>query len=349
MDYGKNALPIAWVRNNIWSQMDKGNKLQKVLLASPRGFCAGVVRAIDIVNLALEKYGQPLFVRREIVHNKYVVNELHNKGTIFVDELDEVPSGGRVIFSAHGVSPAVRAIAKARSLKVIDATCPLVTKVHNEAIRYARGDYTIILIGHADHDEVIGTTGEAPNAIMVVGSMGDVDRLEVADPGRVAYLTQTTLSLNDTCHIIERLRHKYPLIRGPVSADICYATQNRQSAVLELANKAKVILVVGSANSSNSRRLVEVAKSACVRAYLIDDITDIQLSWFTDIRIVGLTAGASAPEELVERVIHYLSDVGYPHIETIGSIVEDVEFALPPELSNESARSAIIQNQWDRL
>ncbi len=305
----------------------------KVLLASPRGFCAGVVRAIDIVNLALEKYGQPLYVRREIVHNKSVVNELHQKGTIFVEDLDEVPEGGRVIFSAHGVSPEVRASASARNLKVIDATCPLVTKVHNEATRYARDGYTIILIGHEDHDEVVGTTGEAPAAIKVLGSVDEVDHLEVLDPARVAYLTQTTLSLNDTKEIIERLRRRYPLIKGPASEDICYATQNRQGAVLELAAKAEIILVVGSSNSSNSCRLVEVAQSAGVPAYLIDGIEDIQKSWLTGIRVVGLTAGASAPEDLVERVIHYLNDVGYPEVETVGSVVEDVEFALPAELT----------------
>lgn len=303
------------------------------MLASPRGFCAGVVRAIDIVNLALETYGQPLYVRREIVHNKYVVNELHQKGTIFVDELDEVPSGGRVIFSAHGVSPEVRAAAKARNLKVIDATCPLVTKVHHEAIRYAREGYTIILIGHEDHDEVIGTTGEAPTAIKVLCSAEEVDRVEVPDPGRVAYLTQTTLSLNDTKEIIARLRQRFPLIKAPASEDICYATQNRQSAVLELARQAEVILVVGSSNSSNSCRLVEVAQTTGVPAYLIDDIEDIETSWLAEVRVVGLTAGASAPEGLVERVLHYLSNVGYPDVETVGDIVEDVEFALPPELT----------------
>jgi 4-hydroxy-3-methylbut-2-en-1-yl diphosphate reductase len=318
----------------------KGQPTPKVLLAFPRGFCAGVVRAIDIVNLALEKYGQPLYVRREIVHNKYVVNELRRKGIIFVDEIDKAPAGSRVIFSAHGVSPAVRGVAKFRDLKVIDATCPLVTKVHNEAIRYARGGYSIVLIGHADHDEVIGTTGEAADSITVVGSIGDVEKLEVPDPAKVAYLTQTTLSLNDTRQIIEKLRQKFPLIRRPVSADICYATQNRQSAVLELAKHAKIILVVGSANSSNSQRLVEVAQSAGIKAYLIDDIMDIKLHWLEGIEAVGLTAGASAPQELVERVLHYLNSVGYPNVETIGGIVEDVEFALPPELSPPSSPSS---------
>ncbi len=304
----------------------------KVLLASPRGFCAGVVRAIDIVNLALDRFGLPLYVRREIVHNKYVVNELRQKGTIFIDELDEVPPGNRVIFSAHGVSPDVRAAATERQLKIIDATCPLVTKVHMEAIKYAREGYTILLIGHEDHDEVIGTLGEAPNSIRVLGTAEEVDKLEVPDPDKVAYLTQTTLSLDDTRQIIEKLRQRFPNIHGPSSEDICYATQNRQSAVLELSRRAEIILVVGSSNSSNSRRLVEVAQSQGIPAYLIDDIENIRPEWLDGIQIVGLTAGASAPESLVERVLGYLSDVGFPEVETVGSIREDVEFALPAEL-----------------
>jgi len=308
-----------------------------VLLAWPRGFCAGVVRAIDIVKLALQKYGQPLYVRREIVHNKYVVSELRHRGTIFVDGLDEVPIGGRVIFSAHGVSPEVRAVAEERQLQVIDATCPLVTKVHNEAIRYAREGYTIILIGHQDHDEVIGTTGEAPREIIVLDTEDSVDAIHVPDPTKVAYLTQTTLSLNDTRAVIARLRERFPLIKGPASEDICYATQNRQSAVLELAAKAEIILVVGSANSSNSCRLVEVAESTGVPAYLIDDIEDIRPEWLEGIRLVGLTAGASAPESLVERVLHYLEELGFPNVKTVGNIVEDVEFALPNELREQAS------------
>jgi 4-hydroxy-3-methylbut-2-enyl diphosphate reductase len=318
--------------------MNKGNTMQgKVLLASARGFCAGVVRAIDIVNLALERYGLPLYVRREIVHNKYVVSELKQKGIVFVDELDEVPAGSRVIFSAHGVSPEVRAAATQRRLKVIDATCPLVTKVHMEAIKYAREGYTIVLIGHEDHDEVIGTLGEAPEAIRVLCSAEEVESLEVPEPDKVAYLTQTTLSLDDTKHIIERLRHRFPNIHGPSSEDICYATQNRQAAVLELAKRTEIILVVGSANSSNSCRLVEVAQSQGVPAYLIDDIESIRPEWLVGIRIVGLTAGASAPEGLVEKVLHYLSRVGYPEVETVGSIREDVEFALTAELRPDPA------------
>jgi 4-hydroxy-3-methylbut-2-en-1-yl diphosphate reductase len=306
---------------------------QKVVLASPRGFCAGVVRAIDIVNLALEVYGQPIYVRREIVHNKFVVNELCQKGITFVNELNEVPPGGRVIFSAHGVAPEIRSEAKARRLKVIDATCPLVTKVHREAIKYARQGYTIVLIGHSDHDEVIGTLGEAPEAITVLDHEEDIKRLVVPDPTRVVYLTQTTLSLNDTRHIVDKLRQKFPLIIEPESEDICYATQNRQSAVLELAERAELILVVGSANSSNSRRLVEVAQSEGVPAYLIDNIEDIKNEWLSGVQDIGLTAGASAPEGLVERVVHYLNQLGYPCIESTGGIVEHVEFSLPPELA----------------
>ena len=306
---------------------------KKIVLASPRGFCAGVVRAIDIVNLALEVYGQPIYVRREIVHNKFVVNELRRKGIIFVNELEEVPIGGRVIFSAHGVAPEISAAAITRRLKVIDATCPLVTKVHREAIKYAGMGYTIVLIGHSDHDEVIGTLGEAPGSIMVLDPEDEIKALEVPDPKKVVYLTQTTLSLNDTRAIVDRLRQRFPLITSPASEDICYATQNRQSAVLDLARKAELILVVGSANSSNSCRLVEVAQGAGTPAYLIDDIENIKLSWLDGVRRIGLTAGASAPEDLVERVTNYLNGLGYPDIETTGGIVENVQFSLPPELA----------------
>ncbi len=306
---------------------------KKVILASPRGFCAGVVRAIDIVNLALETYGQPIYVRREIVHNKFVVNELHQKGIIFVNELDEVPIGSRVIFSAHGISPEVSAAATERRLKVIDATCPLVTKVHREAIKYAHKNFTIILIGHSDHDEVIGTLGEAPGSIIVLDPEEDVDSLDIADPMRIVYLTQTTLSLNDTRNIVDKLRQRFPLIKAPASEDICYATQNRQSAVLELTQKAELILVVGSSNSSNSRRLVEVAQSSGAPAYLIDDIENIQLDWLKGVRTIGLTAGASAPEGLVERVVLYLNGLGYPNVETTGGMVENVQFSIPNELA----------------
>jgi 4-hydroxy-3-methylbut-2-enyl diphosphate reductase len=313
--------------------MSEANEDRKVVLAFPRGFCAGVVRAIDTVNLALKAYGQPLYVRREIVHNKFVVNTLHQNGIIFVNELNEVPPGSRIIFSAHGVSPEVTAEAKHRRLKVIDATCPLVTKVHKEAIKYAQLGHTIILIGHSDHDEVIGTLGEAPKNIMVLDPKGDIEKLQVANHSKVAYLTQTTLSLNDTRHIVDQLRARFPMIKAPSSEDICYATQNRQSAVLDLTQKAELILVVGSANSSNSRRLAEVARSAGVPAHLIDDIEDIQDSWIQNVRTIGLTAGASAPEDLVEKVVHYLNRLGFPNVENHGGIAENVQFSLPPELA----------------
>jgi 4-hydroxy-3-methylbut-2-enyl diphosphate reductase len=321
---------------------------KKVVLAFPRGFCAGVVRAIDIVNLALEAYGQPIYVRREIVHNKFVVNELRQKGIIFVNELDEVPVGGRVIFSAHGVSPEISASAKIRHLKIIDATCPLVTKVHREAVKYAKLGFTIILIGHSDHDEVIGTLGEAPGSITVLDPEGDIDKLRVSNPNKVVYLTQTTLSLNDTRHIVDKLGQRFPLIKAPASEDICYATQHRQSAVLDLAQKADLIIVVGSANSSNSCRLVEVAEGAGTTAHLIDDIEDIQLSWLKDVRTIGLTAGASAPEGLVERVVSYLNGLGYPDIETTGGIVESVQFSLPPELVKANQNSKLAGRMLKR-
>lgn len=305
---------------------------RKVLLANPRGFCAGVVRAVDIVNLALAKFGPPLYVRREIVHNKHVVGELGAKGVIFVEDLDEIPEGARVIFSAHGVAPEVRRRAAARRLQVIDATCPLVTKVHLEAVKYARAGFTIILIGHADHDEVIGTCGEAPEAIKVIAAAAEADTVEVADPGRVAYLTQTTLSVDDTRRIVARLRQRFPAIRGPASDDICYATQNRQNAVARLARASDLVLVVGSANSSNSRRLVEVAIGHGAPARLIDDERGIDPAWLSGVRIVGLTAGASAPESLVENVIRYLGNLGYTEVETLGDTSEKVAFPLPPEV-----------------
>lgn len=313
---------------------------KRVLLAFPRGFCAGVVRAIDTVNLALKAYGRPLYVRREIVHNKFVVNKLHQNGITFVNELDEVPPGSRIIFSAHGVSPEVTAEAKDRRLKVIDATCPLVTKVHREAIKYARLGHTIILIGHSDHDEVIGTLGEAPDHIMVLDPKGDIEKLQIANPEKVAYLTQTTLSLNDTRQVVDKLRRRFPKIKAPSSEDICYATQNRQSAVLGLTQKAELILVVGSANSSNSRRLAEVARSAGVPAHLIDDIEDIQDSWIQRVKTIGLTAGASAPEDLVERVVHFLNRVGFPNVENHVGVAENVQFSLPPKLAKASGISS---------
>ena len=308
-----------------------GVPIAEILLAGPRGFCAGVERAIDIVELALCVCEPPVYVRKEIVHNRYVVEELRAKGAIFVDDLDEVPDGATVIFSAHGISPEVRADADRRALRVIDATCPLVTKVHLEAIRYAREDYSIVLIGHADHDEVIGTLGEAPERIHVIASAEEVGRLRVPDPEKIAYLTQTTLSVDDTRDVIDALRRKFPRIIGPSRDDICYATQNRQAAVKRLASDVDVLLVIGAANSSNANRLVEVAKTAGTRAYLINDVRDIRAEWLEGARRVGVTAGASTPEVLVSQTVEALAGRGAA-VREVHVVEEDVRFALPQEL-----------------
>ncbi|HEY7651035.1 MAG TPA: 4-hydroxy-3-methylbut-2-enyl diphosphate reductase [Methylomirabilota bacterium] len=305
--------------------------ITEIVLAGPRGFCAGVERAIDIVELALEVCGPPVYVRREIVHNGYVVDKLRAKGAVFVDELDEAPDGATVIFSAHGVSPAVREEADRRKLRVVDATCPLVTKVHLEAIRYAREGYSIVLIGHEDHDEVIGTLGEAPDRIIVIDSAAEVERLEVPNPEKIAYLTQTTLSVDDTRDAIEALRRKFPKIVGPSRDDICYATQNRQAAVKTVANDVDVLLVIGAANSSNSLRLVEVSQSAGTRAYLINDVRDIKPEWLAGARRVGVTAGASAPEVLVTEAVAALRRNGATARE-VHVVDENVRFAMPAEL-----------------
>lgn len=307
---------------------------KKIILASPRGFCAGVVRAIDIVNISLEIYGKPIYVLNEIVHNRYVVDELRSKGVQFVKSLDDVPFGCRVIFSAHGISPAVRQRAKLRELKAIDATCPLVTKVHLEAVRYKKEGYTIILIGHRDHEEVIGTIGEAPDHIKLVSTTDEVDALHIDNPEKVAYLTQTTLSLDDTRSVIQRLRERFPKIEGPAVDDICYATQNRQMAVQQMAETVDVVLVLGSANSSNSNRLVEVAEKSGSRAYLIDDSRSIKSEWLQSAMSVGITAGASSPEILIENVIKYLGTLGFLEIQELHTVSENVHFALPPELAN---------------
>jgi 4-hydroxy-3-methylbut-2-enyl diphosphate reductase len=314
--------------------------MKKILLLKPRGFCAGVVRAIDIVNIAIDTFGSPIYVRKEIVHNRHVVNELSERGAIFVEELSEVPSGAMVIFSAHGVSPAVRADAEARRLRVIDATCPLVTKVHLEAVKFAREGYTIVLIGHKDHDEVSGTLGEAPNRTVLVSSEEEVDRLVVEDPNRVSYLTQTTLSLDETSGIIDRLRQRFPNIQGPHSQDICYATENRQVAVKNIVQRSDLLLVVGSANSSNSNRLVEVAREHGLRAFLIEDASTIQAEWLNDVATVSVTAGASAPEHLVKQVIEHLADFGFGAADEVEVIEEDVRFALPAELMGGTSSSA---------
>ena len=310
-----------------------GNGRKSLVRVRPRGFCAGVVRAVDIVELALEAYGAPVYVHHEIVHNRYVVDQLRRRGAIFVESIEEVPEGAVLVFSAHGVPPRVREEAQERNLRVIDATCPLVTKVHLEALKFAREGRTLILIGHRDHQEIVGTSGEAPDRTVVVGSIAEVDQLEVEDAKRLAYLTQTTLSLYDTQEIVARLRQRFPTIAGPASDDICYATQNRQEAVEALTREVELILVVGSANSSNSNRLVEVANRAGVAARLIEDANDIQPAWLEGVNHLGLTAGASAPEILVEQVSQRLASLGYTDQRDLDLIREDVRFTLPPELA----------------
>jgi 4-hydroxy-3-methylbut-2-en-1-yl diphosphate reductase len=303
-----------------------------LLLLKPRGFCAGVVRAIDIVRIALEAFGPPIYVRKEIVHNRFVVEELQDKGAIFVDNVDEVPEGERVIYSAHGVSPEVRENSKARNLRVIDATCPLVTKVHVEAVKFAKEGYSLVLIGHRDHDEVIGTLGEAPTVTQVVGTPEEVDSLTLPDPKRVAFLTQTTLSLDETKDIIAALKRKFPNIKGPAAQDICYATENRQVAVKHVAADAELMLVVGSDNSSNSNRLVEVSRNWGTTAYLIDSCKNIKPEWLEGVKTVAVTAGASAPECLVEEVVKFLAEKGFGAAQEVEVMPEHVRFGLPPEI-----------------
>ena len=315
--------------------------VKKVVLASPRGFCAGVVRAIDIVRIALDVYPKPVFVRREIVHNPHVVEELRQKGAVFVSGLSEVPHGRTVIFSAHGVSPRVWEEARQKSLHVIDATCPLVTKVHLEAIRYAQDGYAIVLIGHKGHEEVIGTMGEAPGSIHLVSTVSDVEALEVQNSERISYLTQTTLSLEDTREIIAALRSKFPVIQGPPSEDICYATQNRQMAVQELAEIADLILVVGAENSSNSNRLVEEAVKAGSPSYLINDVKGIDPAWLEEAETVGISSGASAPEILVDQVVSFFQGQGAT-VEELATTEENVHFALPAELNNHMDQLPVV-------
>src|SRR5437899_3918368 len=307
--------------------------VKKVLLAKPRGFCAGVERAIDVVNMALDLFPEPIYVRKEIVHNKHVIDSFVAKGVIFVDELGEVPHGATVIFSAHGVSPEVRAKATAKRLTVIDATCPLVTKVHLEAIRFAREGRSIILVGHKGHEEVVGTIGEVPNGAQLVGTVEEAERVEVADPDRVAVVTQTTLGVDDANVSIDALRRRFPNLVTPSCDDICYATQNRQTAIKVLARRADLVLVVGSDNSSNSKRLKEVAESSQARAYLIDDASEIDPSWLEGVRCVALTAGASAPEHLVQQVLDYFKAMGVTEVEEVETIKEQITFVPPPELA----------------
>ena len=310
-------------------------RIGEIVLAGPRGFCAGVERAIDIVEQALEVCGPPVYVRREIDHNGYVVDKLRAKGAIFVDELHEVPDSATVIFSAHGVSPAVREESTRRGLRVIDATCPLVTKVHLEAIHYARKGYAIVLIGHQDHDETIGTLGEAPAAICLVGSKEEAETVQVPDPDKVAYLTQTTLSLDDTREIVDILKRRFPNMASPPKGDICYATQNRQDAVRAMAPYVDALLVLGAPNSSNSLRLCEVGLAHNVRSYLIERASDIRPEWLKGVRVLGLTASASAPEVLVREVVDYAREkFGVREVEEFETVKEDVNFPLPTELKD---------------
>jgi 4-hydroxy-3-methylbut-2-enyl diphosphate reductase len=303
--------------------------IERILLASPRGYCAGVDRAVQTVELALERHGAPVYVRKEIVHNKHVVEQLRERGAIFVEQETEVPEGSVTVFSAHGVAPSVRANAIARGLRTIDATCPLVTKVHVEARRFVADGYTVILIGHDGHEEVEGTMGEAPGHIILVQSEADVDTLEVPDPEKLAYTTQTTLAVDETRTIIERLRERFPAIVGPRTDDICYATTNRQAAVRQLAEHCELVLVVGSRNSSNSQRLVEVARDCGARSYLIDNAGEVQEDWLEGVSTLGITSGASAPEELVEELVERFGERGVTDVSELSFTQEDVRFMLP--------------------
>ena len=306
--------------------------MKKIYLANPRGFCAGVDRAIEIVELSLKRYGAPIYVRHEIVHSRHVVNSLRERGAVFVEELDEVPDGALVIFSAHGVAKEVWEVANRRNLKAIDATCPLVIKVHNEVNRDYTNNYELILIGHAGHPEVVGTLGQIPDKFHLVSSVEDVENLHVETSDHLSYVTQTTLSVDECREIVEALNRRFPGIKGPHQEDICYATQNRQNAVKELAKFVDLILVIGSPNSSNSNRLRELAERFAIPSYLIDSYKDIQTEWLNGVEAIGITAGASAPEVLVTEVVSYLKGLGASEVEELTVIEEDVEFLLPKEL-----------------
>ena len=303
-----------------------------ILLAAPRGYCAGVDRAVQTVEKALDLYGPPVYVRKEIVHNKHVVEGLEQRGAVFVDQETEVPEGETVVFSAHGVAPSVHANAEQRSLNTIDATCPLVTKVHVEARKFAADGYTIVLVGHEGHEEVEGTTGEAPENIVLVQTEEDAERLEVSDPDKVAFITQTTLSVDETMSIIRKLRERFPNMVGPRTDDICYATQNRQDAVKQLAPRCDLVLVIGSRNSSNSNRLVEVARQHGASSYLIDNEHEVKEEWLDGVETVGITSGASAPEELVQRLIAYFRERGAQDVSELQVTEEDVRFMLPKDI-----------------
>jgi 4-hydroxy-3-methylbut-2-enyl diphosphate reductase len=305
---------------------------QKILLAAPRGYCAGVDRAVQTVERALDLYGAPVYVRKEIVHNKHVVEQLRERGAVFVDQETEVPEGETVVFSAHGVAPSVHANAGQRALRTIDATCPLVTKVHVEAKKFAAQGYTIVMVGHAGHEEVEGTMGEAPESIVLVETIEDVERLEVPDPDRVAHISQTTLSVDETRTIIAALREKFPNITGPRTDDICYATTNRQAAVRQMAAECDLVLVIGSMNSSNSNRLVEVAREYGADSHLIDNEQQVREEWLEGKRVVGISSGASAPEDLVQRLVSFFRDRGTEDISEFEVVKEDVRFMLPKEI-----------------
>ncbi len=309
-----------------------------MLLAAPRGYCAGVDRAVVAVEKALERYGAPVYVRKQIVHNIHVVTELEAKGAIFVEEVDEVPEGAHVVFSAHGVSPAVVNAAAERGLHAIDATCPLVTKVHREAVRFARDDYEILLIGHEGHEEVEGTAGEAPEHVTIVNSPDEADTVVVKDPNKVVWLSQTTLSVDETMETVNRLRQRFPELQNPPSDDICYATQNRQVAIKKVAREAELVIVVGSANSSNSVRLVEVAlENGAQAAYRVDYAEEVRQEWLDGVQTVGVTSGASVPEVLVDEVLAALSHAGYRDVEEVRTAEEDLMFSLPKELRQDAA------------
>ena len=311
---------------------------KRVLLASPRGYCAGVDRAVIAVEKALERFGSPVYVRKQIVHNIHVVTELEAKGAIFVEEVDEVPEGAHVVFSAHGVSPAVVAAASDRGLQAIDATCPLVTKVHREAVRFARDDHQILLIGHLGHEEVEGTAGEAPDHVTIVNSPEEADTVEVRDPSKVVWLSQTTLSVDETMETVRRLRTRFPQLQDPPSDDICYATQNRQVAIKKVAREADLVIVVGSANSSNSVRLVEVAlENGAKAAYRVDYADEVQQEWLDGVETVGVTSGASVPEVLVQEVLAELAGAGYADVEEVRTAEEDLIFSLPKELRQDQS------------
>jgi 4-hydroxy-3-methylbut-2-en-1-yl diphosphate reductase len=313
---------------------------EKVLLAAPRGWCAGVDRAVQTVERALDLYGPPIYVRKEIVHNKHVVGELRERGVVFVESEEEVPEGATVVFSAHGVAPSVIAGARRRHLHTVDATCPLVTKVHVEAKKFAAQGYTIVLVGHAGHEEVEGTMGEAPDRIVLIESVEDVDQLEVEDPDKIAYISQTTLSVDETRAIINRLRERFPSIVGPRTDDICYATTNRQAAVKQLAQECDLVLVIGSRNSSNSNRLVEVAREQGCASHLIDHLEQVREEWLADKRVVGITSGASAAEQLVQRLVDFFRDRGTKDVAELEVVKEDVRFMLPKAIRQAMATAS---------